>query len=174
MVRAEPGIDDELVALLKARNVFACSALSIQEPLVNSQVPGFTEHRELEAIARAGVPPLEAIRAATESGAGVLGLNDRGTLTAGKRADFLVLTANPLDDIANSRRIAAVYKAGVAIDRDALKKAFFAQQGRWLVQVPRSAPTDGRVVSTPCYPTTVVVHPPMAVPTIRHSSSDPS
>ncbi|MGD9903651.1 MAG: amidohydrolase family protein [Vicinamibacterales bacterium] len=191
MVRAEPGVDDELVAMLTARNVFACSTMSIQKPLVdgpgwlddpalaetvrpeviaewkagiaraapdavaraketygrleasmrrlhagrarivlcgdtglNSQVPGFTEHRELEAIARAGVPPLEAIRAATATGAGVLGLADRGTLEAGKRADFLVLTANPIDDIANTRRIAAVYKAGVAIDRDALRAEF--------------------------------------------------
>ena len=66
------------------------------------------------------MPPLEVIRAATQVGAEVLGLDDRGTLASGKRADFIVLEANPLEDMANSRRIAAVYRDGIAIDRAAL------------------------------------------------------
>jgi imidazolonepropionase-like amidohydrolase len=44
-------------------------------------------------------------------------LNDRGTIATGKVADFLVLDANPLDDIKNTRRISAVYLGGAAIPR---------------------------------------------------------
>ncbi len=86
-----------------------------------TQAPGFTEHRELEAMVQAGIPPLEAIRAATQTGAEVLGLTDRGALAEGMRADFIVLDENPLEAIANSRRIFAVYRNGNAIDRDSLR-----------------------------------------------------
>ena len=65
----------------------------------------------------AGMPALQAIRAATEVGAEVLRLRDHGTLARGKRADFMVLDANPLENITNSRKIAAVYHGGVALDR---------------------------------------------------------
>jgi imidazolonepropionase-like amidohydrolase len=86
-----------------------------------SQAFGYTEHRELESIVRAGVPVLQAIRAATQVPAEVLGLPDRGTLAAGKRADFLVLDGDPLVDIAHTRRIAAVYSGGTAVDRNKLR-----------------------------------------------------
>jgi imidazolonepropionase-like amidohydrolase len=68
---------------------------------------------EMDCLARAGVPPLEVIRAATQTAARSLGLDaDRGTLQAGKRADLLVLTADPLHDVKNVRAIDAVYKNG--------------------------------------------------------------
>ena len=51
-------------------------------------------------------------------------LPDHGTLAAGKRADFLVLDGNPLDDIRNTRRIARMFIGGKEIDRAALKAAF--------------------------------------------------
>ncbi|MBI4458475.1 MAG: amidohydrolase family protein [Acidobacteria bacterium] len=86
--------------------------------------PGFREHLELEALAEAGLTPLEVIRAATQTPAEILGLHELGTLTPGKRADFIVLDANPLDRIANTRNIAAIYKAGRAIDRAALRAAW--------------------------------------------------
>ena len=95
---------------------------------LNSQTPGFTEHRELEAMAQAGMPPLEVIRAATQVAAGILGLTDRGTLARGKRADFVVLDANPLERMANSRRISAVYHGGIAIDRAALRARWTGAQ----------------------------------------------
>ncbi len=104
---------------------------------LNSQTPGFTEHRELEAMAQAGMPPLEVIRAATQVGAAILGLTDRGTLAPGKRADFVVLDANPLERMANSRRISAVYRAGVAIDRAALR-------ARWTGAPPAAGPGIGQ------------------------------
>jgi imidazolonepropionase-like amidohydrolase len=55
--------------------------------------------------------------AATRNGADLLRLADTGTLQAGKSADFIVLDANPLDDITNTRRISAVILRGAAVDR---------------------------------------------------------
>jgi imidazolonepropionase-like amidohydrolase len=89
-----------------------------------AQFPGFAEHRELEAMVTAGMPALDAITAATLLPARMLGLADRGSLEPGQRADFIVLDANPLDSIVNSRKISAVYLAGRAIDREKLRAGF--------------------------------------------------
>jgi imidazolonepropionase-like amidohydrolase len=78
---------------------------------------GFAEHRELELMVEAGVTPMQAIVAATSSGADFLRLKDTGILAPGKRADFLVLEGNPLDDITNTRRIAQVFLRGRAVNR---------------------------------------------------------
>ncbi|MEW2515963.1 amidohydrolase family protein [Streptomyces sp. NPDC046870] len=86
-----------------------------------TQVPGFAEHRELEALAAAGVPSLTVVQMATQRPAALLGLADRGTLQPGKRADFLVLSADPLRDMTNSRRIESVYLAGRPVDRSAIR-----------------------------------------------------
>ena len=72
-------------------------------------------------MAAAGMTPMQVIVAATSRGAEYLGLADAGTLATGKRADFLVLDANPLDDIRNTRRIAKLFIKGDEIDRGALK-----------------------------------------------------
>ena len=82
---------------------------------------GYAEQKELELMAAAGMSPGRVIVAATSRAAEYLGLADAGTLAPGKRADFLVLDANPLDDIVNTRRIAAMYLAGNAVDRAAIK-----------------------------------------------------
>jgi imidazolonepropionase-like amidohydrolase len=58
--------------------------------------------------------------AATSRPAEALGLTDVGMLATGKRADFVVLTANPLDDINNTRKIDSVYLRGAKIDRAAI------------------------------------------------------
>jgi imidazolonepropionase-like amidohydrolase len=91
---------------------------------VLSQFPGFAEHRELESMVLAGMPAAAAIKSATLLPAQMLGLADRGSLEVGKRADFMVLDANPLDDISNTRKIADVYIAGSKIDRTRLKATF--------------------------------------------------
>ena len=74
-------------------------------------------HVEMEDMVAAGMTPAQVIVAATRNGAEFLKLADQGTLQAGKSADFIVLDANPLDDITNMRRIASVYLRGVAVDR---------------------------------------------------------
>jgi len=82
---------------------------------------GFAEHRELELLVAAGLTPMQAITAGTSRAAAYLALDDLGTLAPGKTADFLVLDANPLDDIVNTRRISSFYMQGSLVDRAALK-----------------------------------------------------
>ena len=81
---------------------------------------GITDHRELELLVEAGMAPMQVLVAATSTSASYLKLADEGALAAGKRANFMVLDANPLDDITNTRRIAAVYVNGREVDRRAL------------------------------------------------------
>jgi imidazolonepropionase-like amidohydrolase len=86
--------------------------------------PGHTfgsgEHVELARWVQLGLTPAQAITAATQRPAELLGLKDMGTLGVGKRANFIVLDANPLEDIHNTRRIASVYLDGARFDREAL------------------------------------------------------
>jgi len=75
--------------------------------------PGIGVSIELDLYVRGGMLPLEALRAATQTSARSLGADgDRGTLVSGKRADFVVLSADPLVDVKNVRRIQDVYKNG--------------------------------------------------------------
>ncbi len=73
---------------------------------------GYFEHRELQLLVESGMTPLQAIVTATGASAKILGARDLGTLEPGKRADFLVLDANPLDDIHNTEKLSAVWKSG--------------------------------------------------------------
>ena len=83
---------------------------------------GFTAHTELENMVAAGMTPAEAIVAGTRNGAEILGLeNELGTIAAGKSADFIVLDANPLEEITNSRKIHDVYLRGCKVDRERLR-----------------------------------------------------
>ena len=86
-----------------------------------SRVQGLWEHREMEHLVKAGLTPIQAIQAATVNGARMLGVEDKyGTLQPGKVADLIVLDANPLSDITNSRKIDAVWMNGQPVDRAAL------------------------------------------------------
>jgi imidazolonepropionase-like amidohydrolase len=85
---------------------------------------GFAEHHEIGMYVRLGLTPAEAIIAATSRPTEVLRIRDTGTLAKGKRADFIVLNANPLENIHNTREIDSVYLFGARLDRETLQAKF--------------------------------------------------
>jgi imidazolonepropionase-like amidohydrolase len=95
--------------------------------LAGPRIPGFTLHDELVTLVEVGLTPLQALRAATINPSRVLNREgDFGSVTTGKRADLVLLDANPLADIHNTRRIAAVVLGGKLLrrgDLDALLRA---------------------------------------------------
>ena len=84
-------------------------------------VPGYSLHSELEMLVLAGLTPLEALQSATVRPAEYFSLQDEmGSINVGMRADMLLLDANPLENIANTKQIAGVVTKGKYLDRAAL------------------------------------------------------
>lgn len=81
---------------------------------------GFSLHDELALLVEAGFTPMEAVQAATSNAAQFLGLKDTGTVETGKRADLVLLAADPLADIHNTRKIEAVILDGKLYGREEL------------------------------------------------------
>jgi imidazolonepropionase-like amidohydrolase len=81
----------------------------------------YAAHYEMADMVAAGMTPMQVITAATSNGAQFLRMTDAGTIAANKSADFVVLDANPLDEITNTRKISAVYLRGGAVDRSSYK-----------------------------------------------------
>jgi imidazolonepropionase-like amidohydrolase len=87
-------------------------------------VPGYSEHREMELLVRAGLTPREAIRAATRNGAVLLGADSLGLLAPGNVADLVVLSKDPLTDIRNTRAVEAVMSRGRLMSTDSIRAAW--------------------------------------------------
>ncbi len=117
-----PGASFELQCRNLARNREA--GMTIGMGTDSGVSVAWTTHTELRDMARCGLSPREVIVAATRVNAEILRLDDLGTVSAGKSASFVVLDANPLDDVTNSRRISAVYLGGEPVDREALRARF--------------------------------------------------
>lgn len=84
--------------------------------------PGFSLHEELELLVQAGLTPLEVLQSTTRNPAQYLGMLDRlGTVEQAKFADLVLLDANPLDEISNTKKIAAVVVGGKLFTKDALQ-----------------------------------------------------
>jgi imidazolonepropionase-like amidohydrolase len=102
---------------IQARNLAKLSAAGVRIVLGTDGNTPWAPHVEMADMVAAGMTPMQVIVAATRNAAEFLRMTDAGTLETGKSADFIVLDANPLDDITNTRRISAVYLRGAAVDR---------------------------------------------------------
>jgi imidazolonepropionase-like amidohydrolase len=102
---------------IQARNLARLNAAGARITLGTDGNRPWGPHDEMEDMVAAGMTPMQVIVAATRNSAEFLRLADTGTLHAGKSADFIVLDANPLDDIRNTRRISAVVLRGAPVDR---------------------------------------------------------
>jgi imidazolonepropionase-like amidohydrolase len=111
---------------IQARNLAKLHAAGIKIAMGTDGNTPYGPHIEMADMVAAGMPAHDVLVAATRNSAEVMALPDLGTIAAGKSADLLVLDANPIDDITNTRKISAVYIRGQAVDRAALRQKFQA------------------------------------------------
>ena len=105
--------------------------------------PGLHLQDELELLVRAGLSPMEALQAATYNAAKCLGLLDSiGTVERGKVADLVLLDSNPLQDIGNTRKIAAVVVGGKIFDKPALQNMLARVEA---LEALHAAAADGEI-----------------------------
>jgi imidazolonepropionase-like amidohydrolase len=115
---------------IQCRNVARLNKEGIKIALGSDGPIPWAAHEEMADMAGCGMTPAQVIVAATRNAADLMKLTDAGTVAVRKSADFIVLDANPLDDITNTRRIASVYLRGAQVDRPALR-------ARWTVSAAR-------------------------------------
>ncbi|HEY7335664.1 MAG TPA: amidohydrolase family protein [Bryobacteraceae bacterium] len=108
---------------IQARNLAKLNAAGVRIAFGtdSSSTIGWADHQEMTDMVAAGMTPNQVLVAATKTAAELMKLDRLGTIAAGKDADFLVLDANPLDNIDSSRRIDKVYLRGKALDRAAMR-----------------------------------------------------
>ncbi|HYK80949.1 MAG TPA: amidohydrolase family protein [Micropepsaceae bacterium] len=102
---------------IQARNLAKLNAAGVKIVVGTDGNTPWAPHVEMEDMRLAGMTPMQVIVASTKNAAEFLKIPDAGTIEAGKSADLLVLDANPLDDIKNTRRISSVYLRGVPVSR---------------------------------------------------------
>ncbi|MEO2157977.1 MAG: amidohydrolase family protein [bacterium] len=105
---------------IQARNLLRLHEAGVAIAFGTDGSSPWAAHLELEDMVRTGMSPADVIISATANSATLLEMEDIGTVDVGKKANFIVLDANPLDDITNTRRISAVYLDGEAVDREAV------------------------------------------------------
>jgi imidazolonepropionase-like amidohydrolase len=119
--RGEFGKYQQLTGILHRAGVPLLAGTDTPEPFVP---PGFSMHQELELLVGSGLSPAEALRCATLHNARALGQAQRlGTIEPGKLADLVLLDADPLVSIANTRTITKVFRGGLVLEPDTLLKA---------------------------------------------------
>jgi imidazolonepropionase-like amidohydrolase len=111
---------------VQARNLAKLNAVGVRIAFGtdSSAAVGWNAHQEMTDMVAAGMTPAQVIVAATKTAAELVKLNQLGTVSVGKSADFLVLDANPLDDINNTRRISDVYLRGTRLNRAEMRAKF--------------------------------------------------
>jgi len=117
--QAENVMDAEIQAVhgIQARNLARLADAGMRIAMGTDGNTYWGAHVEMEDMVVAGMSPADVLVAATSVGAEVLGIDNAGSIEAGKYADFIVLEANPLDDITNTREIVDVYFGGQVVDR---------------------------------------------------------
>jgi imidazolonepropionase-like amidohydrolase len=115
---------------IQGRNLAKMNAAGVKIVVGTDGNTPYAPHIEMEDMVAAGMTPNQVITAATRNGAQFLRLTDVGTIEANKSADFLVLDANPLDNITNTRKISSVYLRGAAVDRAPFRVTQTAQAAR--------------------------------------------
>jgi len=106
---------------IQARNLAKMNGAGVRIVLGTDGNTPYAAHYEMADMVAAGMTPMQVITAATSNGAQFLRMTDSGTIEANKSADFIVVDANPLDDITNTRKIASVYLRGARVDRSSYK-----------------------------------------------------
>jgi imidazolonepropionase-like amidohydrolase len=105
----------EIVGAMRRAGVQFLAGTDVANPFI---FPGFSLHDELSLLVKSGLTPMEALQAATINPAKYFGLTDSlGTIEKGKIADLVLLEANPLEDISNTQKIAAVVMGGKLFDK---------------------------------------------------------